>query len=152
MKGLFVWNFVAKYLKIVIPLAILIVAVYAAKIYFTPSKDVTSLKPDIKVSAEDLIKDFDADAKVANDKYLGKVLLIDGVLDKMESHDDAGTSINFDLKTDYLITFQFDEKLSQYYEEGTPLKIKGQYNGYIEGDEIFEMPGSILINQSKIEH
>lgn len=141
----------AKYLKIVIPLAILIVAVYAAKIYFTPSKDVTSLKPDIKISAEELIKAFDTDAKAANDKYLGKVLLIEGTVDVMENYGDESSSIKFDLKTGYFIAFQFDEKLTEYYDAGSPLKIKGQYNGYIEGDEIFEMPGSILINQCKIE-
>jgi hypothetical protein len=141
-----------KYIVGAVLLSVIIVGIFAAKMYFTKTQNITTLKPDLKISATELINAFDEDPASAHEKFVGKVLLIEGFVDQMESYGEMSSSINFDLKTDYIITFQFDELLPQYYEKDTKLNIKGQYNGYLEADDIFGMPGSILINQSKIEN
>lgn len=140
-----------KYIIGAVLLSVIIVGIYASKMYFTKTQNITTLKPDLKISASELIHAFDENPISAHKKFVGKVLLIEGFVDQMESYGEMSSSINFDLKTDYIITFQFDELLPQYYEKDTKLNIKGQYNGYLESDEIFGMPGTILINQCKIE-
>lgn len=146
-----VYVYMKKYVIGVVILSVIIVGIFAVKMYFTKTQDITTLKPDLMISATELINAFDKDPNSAHEKFVGKVLLIEGFVDQMESYGEMSSSINFDLKSDYIITFQFDEILPQHYEKGTKLNIKGQYNGYLEADDVFGMPGTILINQCKIE-
>ena len=72
--------------KIIIP--VLLVGLVAAGIgYYMYNKPVESLekkKADVSVTASQIIADYEADEKAANDKYLGKVVEVSGKVSTMK--------------------------------------------------------------------
>lgn len=59
------------------------------KEYNRPNKDVANVKADVKISAIDLIHEYETNDTLSNQKYLGKVLEVNGNIKKIDK-DDAG--------------------------------------------------------------
>jgi putative nucleic acid binding protein len=62
---------------------------YGYKEYFRTNKDLANVKPDIKISAADLIKEYEKNDSVANTKFLGQVIETNGNVKAVEK-DDSG--------------------------------------------------------------
>jgi hypothetical protein len=114
--------------------------------YYQPAENITEKKAELVIQSSQLVNAFEADAKAANAAYTGKVIAVEGIVKMMESP----TSIVFSPGAGYIISFQFNEPLAETFEEGKLLTIKGQYNGYLEPDTMFDMPGNIQISQCVI--
>jgi len=76
-----VWTFVL--------IALILGAFYAYKEYTRTNSDLSKSKADIKISAADLIKEYEAGDSAANKKYLDKIVELTGIVKKLEK-DDAG--------------------------------------------------------------
>lgn len=127
-------------------LAVLIGGGYGLYRYFQPTENIAEKKAELAIQSAELVKAFEADANAANTAYTGKVIAVEGNVKMMESP----TSIVFSTGAGYIISFQFNEPLAETYQEGKSLIIKGQYNGYLEPDAMFDMPGNIQISQCVI--
>lgn len=71
-----------KYFKIiVIGLILIIVSLFfIIKLYNKPFVDVKNSNPKLKVTAQEILNDFEMDEKLANEKYVDNVILIKGVI------------------------------------------------------------------------
>ena len=105
--------------------------------------------PDFTTSAEELLKEFDANGATTNAKYNEKIIQFSGPVKKIEPADTT-VSVVFDFGGKNIISAQV---LPKYKNEisaiapGTSVTLKGLYNGYIAGDEMFALPGNILLNK-----
>ena len=57
---------------------------YAVKLYNEKNPNYLNVKADIKISAVDLIHEYETNDSIANQKYLGKVVETDGNIKKVE--------------------------------------------------------------------
>lgn len=71
-----------KYFKIiVIGLIIIIVSLFfIIKLYNKPFLDIKNSTPKFKVTAQEILNDFEVNEKLANEKYVDNVILIKGVI------------------------------------------------------------------------
>jgi hypothetical protein len=124
---------------------------YALYTYFKPVEDITTKKVDLSNSSSDLMDAFSADADAAHNRFNGKVLSVSGTVSTVELLEEAQTNIIFDDGGDYLISFQLATFDRTPYPFQTPLTIKGQYNGFLPPDDLFDMPGIIQLTQCTVE-
>lgn len=120
--------------KFLIPL--LIIGIIAAGIgYYMYNKPVESLekkKADVSVTASQIIADYEADEKAANEKYLGKVVEVSG---KVSTITDDGGKAKILLETDnpmaLVICELEDGKDAGQIQAGDQAKVKGLCSGYL---------------------
>ena len=118
-------------------------------VYNKPHKDIENTKPDFTVTAENLMNEFETGDTSASRKYDEKVIQVSGTFKSIESADTTA-SIVFDFGGKNIISAQLLPKYKSEIEglnPGTPITLKGLYNGYISGDTLFDLPGNILINK-----
>lgn len=120
---------------------------YGVWMYQQAPADISKIEAQQTINASELIAEFEKDATASNQKYTGKVIAVKTKVASMENP----ISIISESGEKYIISFQFNDSLAQTYTKGAILTIKGQYNGYLEPDDMFGMPGNIQISQSTIE-
>ena len=59
----------------------------AYKMYNKPHADMSSARADAEISAEDLFLAFEADEGKANEAYLGKIIEVNGEINKIDKKD-----------------------------------------------------------------
>ena len=137
-----------KKIFLIVVVIVLTAGAYGLYTYFKPAADIAKAKSELTISADELINTFSTGAPAADQTYTGKVISVKGTVHTMENP----VSITFSTGKDYIISFQFNDSLTTSYPPGTSLTIKGQYNGFLEPDTMFEMPGNIQISQCSIEN
>jgi tRNA_anti-like len=60
---------------------------YGYKEYFRTNKDLANVKPDIKIPAADLIKEYEKNDSLANTKYLDRIIETKGSVKAIEKDD-----------------------------------------------------------------
>lgn len=135
-----------RYILTAVIIAILLAGSYGLYKYYQPAENIAEKDFELVVQSSDLISAFEADAVAADASHTKKVIAVEGKVKMMESP----TSVVFSTGGGYIISFQFNEPLTKTYQEGELLTIKGQYNGYLAPDAIFDMPGNIQISQCVI--
>ena len=80
---------------IVIPVLVVLAAaaIYIYKEYNRKHKDTATLKPDYTLSATQLVGEFEAGEKPANDKYLDKVIRVEGLVKELAKDEKGFYSI-----------------------------------------------------------
>lgn len=136
-----------KVIAVLISVAVIFGLAYAFWMYNSAPADISKMEAQTILADKDLIAEFEKDAVASNQKYTGKVIAVKTKVASMENP----MSITSESGEKYLISFQFNDSLPQSYQKGTVLTIKGQYNGFLEPDDMFGMPGNIQISQSTIE-
>ena len=63
------------------------------KEYNRKNQDLSNVKADIKISAADIIHEYEANDSASNQKYLGKVVEVDGNIKKIETDDKGNYTI-----------------------------------------------------------
>ena len=82
--------------KLVLYLVLLIivaVSIYFYREYNRRPADLEDAKPVFKITATDLVNEFETDEATANKKYLGKIIQVTGVLSSKENHGDTLVNI-----------------------------------------------------------
>ncbi len=121
-------------LKILIGISLAVLVGYIVVLYM-PKATVKTKSVDVTISAGDIYADYMADEAAANEKYLGKVIAIDGLIDeKYQDENDAPIVILMNEAGDIvaLVTLE-SSQLSKWetYNEGDPIKIKAMCNGML---------------------
>ena len=122
---------------LIIVLFFLVAIICAVIIYFWTFRkselSVSSKKADYEIKAAQLIHDFETDEQVANEKYLGKILIVDGEL-KDITEDSLSITLSLGSIGDISgILCSFDKSVIEpgKVQKGQQLKVKGICTGYL---------------------
>ena len=117
-----------------IAIVALIVIAIGLYFYFKPHTDVGNRKPDITINATELYAHYQQDEKLANEKYLGKIILVTGKVDDISRTDsslviqlNAGAGaggINCNV-------FIHDKEKMPLVNKGSSVSIKGKCVGFL---------------------
>lgn len=112
--------------------ALLLAGMYGIFLYNKPVQSIRNVKPFVEIDSNELLEAFEADEAAANGKYLDKVLLVSGVIDKIEETEGR---VNVFLKTKNplsSITCELEQTvLLDNYKSGDPISVKGLCSGYL---------------------
>lgn len=118
-------------------------------VYNKPHRDIEAATPDFTLDAQALISEFDGNDTASDRKFNNKVIQFTGAIKKTETADTTTTLI-FDYGSGHIITAQVLPKYKTQMEglnPGASVTVKGLYNGFLAGDTLFGLPGSILLNK-----
>ena len=119
-----------KYFKIVISIVFLSLLV-GSVIYFYAYKEhrnISSEKPDYELKAEQLIKEFDSNIEIANQKYVDRTIISYGKITSLDLN-------NRMIVVDEKIVIEFSISIPKQLKIGDFLKFKGRFVGF---DELFQ--------------
>jgi hypothetical protein len=125
--------------KISIGIFIVILALGATTWYIFTDKfaDTADSKADYSLNASDLLKEFQNNYSLANEKYAEKIILVKGIISDIES---ADTSINVKMTDtasgDYII-FAFQQQhlaMARKLKKGELVSIKGSCSGGVHSE------------------
>ena len=120
--------------KILVPLAIL--ALIGAGIgYYMYNKPVESLKhkkADVSTSADQLLTEYEADEKTANEKYLGKVVEVNGRITGITNEEGKNKVILETSSPMASVICEMEESMNMSdLKAGDNVKVKGMCTGYL---------------------
>ena len=123
-----------RYKKWGIVLFIFILAGGAAVWYIYTEKfdDTSKVKADHIVNAVDFIKEFQTDLGLANKKYAEKIIVVNGIVSKVEMADTAANIKMADLASGAYVIFAFQQQHlaeAKMIKEGDQVSIKGSCSG-----------------------
>ncbi len=109
----------------------------ALYMYNKPHKNYETQKVDITITSTVLVKDFESNEQEANEKYLDKMILVDGQIEKVALSDHGDLSIAL-VDAMFGVTCNFNSQLSDEQNNllkdlkvGDNVKIKGRCDGYL---------------------
>ncbi|MFZ1677239.1 MAG: hypothetical protein WAT91_08200 [Saprospiraceae bacterium] len=121
--------------KILITLIVLAVigASYGYYIYVQPvEKSMENTKADIVITADQLIKDYEANESEADKKYLGKVLEVNGKVTEVTTEEGKKKIILETSNPISAVIFDFDESINTgNIKTGDNVRLKGRCTGYL---------------------
>ncbi|HVT87001.1 MAG TPA: hypothetical protein VHD35_17490 [Chitinophagaceae bacterium] len=79
-----------KFIGLLIIIAIGIGVWQGLKEYNRTNIDIAHVKADVKISASNLIHEYETNDSLANQKYLGKIIEVDGAIKKLDSDRSGG--------------------------------------------------------------
>lgn len=130
-----------KGIKLIITLIFLVViggGLFVYTEYNRKSKSITETTEDFKIAASDFLKEFQSDEKKANEKFIGKIVLVSGNLKTIESSENGRyTLILGDQNTSSSIRCEMDSTfLNTEYalKQGSTIQVKGKCSGYMSDD------------------
>ena len=103
--------------------------------YYMYNKKVESLehkKADISVSADQIIKDYEADEKTANEKYLGKIVEVSGRVTEI-TNEEGKEKVSLESSSPISsVICEVEEGMSTgEVKAGDNVKMKGLCSGYL---------------------
>jgi len=112
--------------------ALLLAGMYGVFLYNKPVQSIRNVDPFVEIDSNELLEAFEADEAAANGKFLDKVLLVSGVIDKIEESEGR---VNIFLKTKNpfsSITCELEQTdLLDKYKSGDLISVKGLCSGYL---------------------
>jgi hypothetical protein len=133
-----IWTFVL--------IAVVLGAFYIYKEYTRTYKDLSKLKPDIKITAIDFIKEYEAGDSIANKKYLDKIVEVTGNVKKTEKDDKADYTIvlgdSSSLSSVRCLTDSNHRLDAALLTENTSVTIRGVCTGFKKNELLGENLGS----------
>ena len=118
-------------------IAVVVAVIYAFYIYNKPHIDVENQKADFDIGADIILNDFTSDPVTAAQKYNGKIIIVDGLLNSEVSKDPGDRSILIS-SADVMINCELDSTQLpelQGYTKGEPVTVKGIFIGF---DDLLE--------------
>ncbi len=118
---------------LIVTVVFVLAALTGAYFYFRQTPDVVQGKPDVSVSAGELINAFQQDSFAAKEKYLDKVVEVTG---KVKSIDPSGTVVLGEVGTASDVVAGLDRRhLNDHVKlkEGNVAVIQGICNGFTIG-------------------
>src|SRR5690349_3785944 len=111
--------------------------VYGLYLFWEPVADISTQKPDLKLTEQQLLADFEKDPKLADSTYRNKVLEITGMVAKIEC-DSAHCKILFDQKGKFIVVnscTDASKKIAQALKLNQAITVKGSYTGFVVIDD-----------------
>ena len=121
-----------KKLLIAFVLLVFIGAGYAYYMYNKPVESLDRKDADVTITADQLIKDYEADENTANQKYLGKVVIVSGKITDITT-EDGKKKINLETSNPIsaVICEMEENHKTEDLKAGDNVKIKGMCSGYL---------------------
>lgn len=120
--------------KILITLIVLAVigASYGYYMYNKPVESLENKEANVTISADQLIADYEADEKNANDKYLGKVVMVSGKIAEI-TNEEGKKKVNLETSNPIsaVICEMEESKKTEKLKAGDMIKVKGMCSGYL---------------------
>jgi tRNA_anti-like len=120
--------------KILITLIVLAVigASYGYYMYNKPLESLENKEADVTISADQLIADYEADEKTANEKYLGKVVVVSGKIAEI-TNEEGKKKVNLETSNPIsaVICEMEENKKTENLKAGDMIKVKGMCSGYL---------------------
>jgi hypothetical protein len=128
-----------KYTLVAIAVIIAIAVIYGYKEYNRKPENLSNIKPQVIVSADSIIAAYETDEAKANAQFLGKTILVNGIVSEMNNQQD--TLLNVIIGNDGLhnVSCLLDkEQLENFkkYSVGKPVSIKGICTGFLADVEL----------------
>lgn len=126
-------EFSSKNVLLIVLGAGLLAAVGAFMIYNKPHKDLNALTADVQLSATELYQAFEADETEANERFLGKLVEVDGQVQEMTETEGGGMLVVLREESDMFgVNCSFlPEEMSgtSALEIGSSVLVKGMCSG-----------------------
>ncbi len=120
--------------KILITLIVLAIigASYGYYMYNKPVESLEDKEADVTISADQLIADYEADEKTANEKYLGKVVVVSGKITDI-TNEEGKKKVNLETSNpiSVVICEMEENKKTNNLKAGDMIKVKGMCSGYL---------------------
>lgn len=111
---------------------VLIGAAVGFYLWNKPHENIQTAKVEAAIAAADLFSEFEANEEAANAKYLGKTVLVSGVV-KESSKEEGYVKVMLETGKDFTVVCALDE-LSQHprsdFAAGETVKMKGKLSGF----------------------
>ena len=107
---------------------------YAYYLYHKPHQGISAEKPDYKIDAITLVGEYDKNEKAANEKYLGKVLEVKGVIAEMIKDEKGKYNITLMAEDLSGVGCEFENASQSFLhnlKEGQEVTIKGICTGVL---------------------
>jgi len=127
--------------KNILAIVILLIAVagwYAFKMYGEKTPDIVNKKPDVIISATNLLDAFNKDSAAAVKKYVDKIIEVTGNVKKA----DSSAIVLGDRDSESSIVCGVDRRHIDDYKKikiGSPARLQGNCTGYEKGEEMLGM-------------
>ncbi len=120
--------------KILITLIVLavIAASYGYYMYNKPVESLENKEAEVTISADQLIADYESDEKAANEKYLGKVVMVNGKITDI-TNEEGKKKVNLETSNPIsaIICEMEENKKTEHLKAGDMIKVKGMCSGYL---------------------
>jgi hypothetical protein len=128
-----------KYALSAIAIIICICSLYAYKEFNRKPENLSNIKPQVIVSVDSIITAYENDETKANTKFLGKTILVNGIIVEMNNQHD--TLLNVIMGNNGLHNVSCllnNEELENFkkYSVGKPVSIKGICTGFLADVEL----------------
>lgn len=122
-----------KIILIVLSIGLLAAAFYGYMEYQRKVPEVSQLKTDYKLTANELFEAFEMDEVKANEKYIGKVIELTGIIDLIEvSEESSSITLLADNAMIGGVNCQMQKDVDfKNIEEGEEITIKGICQGFL---------------------
>jgi len=123
--------------RVVVTMAVIIVVItgiYGYKEYTRKLPDTHTLKATFKLTAGDLLRQFEADEFKATAQYSDRVIMVQGIIGSIQTSDFGGTIFLNNENSITSVICQFDQKDFKEIPEmhkGESISIKGICSGYL---------------------
>jgi hypothetical protein len=128
-----------KYALVAITIIIAIAAIYGYKEFNRKPADVSSLKTQVVITADSIIAAYERDEVKANEKFLGKTILINGVVSEMNNEHDTLLNVIIGNNGLHNVSCLLDNIQLENYKKcsvGRPVFIKGICTGFLADVEL----------------
>jgi hypothetical protein len=101
--------------------------------YNLGSEDLQKVKPDFIVSAEDLVKAFEADENAATARYTGKIIEVSGIIQRINPGENNALGIALRTGSELssvICTIPGAHDLSEF-KTGEQITIRGECSGFL---------------------
>lgn len=140
-------------IRIFLAVAVIAFSISATMVWLNvinkPHRNIEESRADFSVAAVDLCNEFMAGPDTSEQKYQGKVILITGVISRVEARDSVSSiemagNAGYDIVMEVLPAYNEAAKL---LKPGDTKAIKGLYVGSEEGIPDFDMKGAIKLKK-----
>jgi tRNA_anti-like len=127
-----------KIILLAILAAVIGVGVYAYEEYNRTAKDIATVAPTFSVTSTAIIEEFTKNDSIANAKYIGKTIAIDGTLKSIDKDENGFcTVVMGDTTNSTSVRCSMDSahnNEASALKEGTPVNVKGICTGFSKDD------------------
>lgn len=125
-----------RYLKIsilVILLCVVAGVVIGLSLYFRKHSDLSSAKPDFRITAVELQKEFEDNETSASSKYINKVLEVTGTISSVAPSDSGNFNVSLKTGSDLSsVICNFTEAVdTTKFNQGKEITLRGECSGFL---------------------
>jgi uncharacterized protein (DUF1330 family) len=117
-------------IKIITVIVVLAGGFIAYRMYNKAHVSIQGLAPDYEIKSTELVSEFTASEEAANEKYLGKILQVDGEIEEILGTDPTPTILVSGNEMNH-VQAVFAKNMTFQPEVGKSILLKGRCSGYL---------------------